>query len=270
MKIDELIYSDSDKKRYRQWCRKRKRYQRSRNRIEIDIIYDCDLKCFNCDRFCRQAPSKEYMTINQIEYFIEESRSNEVKWDKISILGGEPTLHPQVVQIVNLLCNAFPKTTFHFVTNGFNTNRVNEVLPQIPKIVTIINTKKKFINNVFYPVTSAPRDYPEYKDTDFTKGCYLCMSCGMSLNCYGYYPCAVSAAIDRVLGFDMGRKTFPSQCDLMLDELKLFCSYCGLFKDKHRTVQDDDVMSATWRRVIEKYNIKRPVLTRYRQQTKRN
>ena len=43
------------------------------NTIEIEITTDYNLKCFNCDRSCRPALSEEYMTVEQIKLFLEES-----------------------------------------------------------------------------------------------------------------------------------------------------------------------------------------------------
>ena len=39
---------------------------------------------------------------------------------------------------------------------------------------------------------------------DYSNGCAQISLCGMDLNPYGYYACAVTDEIDRVLGFDYG------------------------------------------------------------------
>src|SRR5512136_1024527 len=39
------------------------RYRRSRDRIDIDITWDCNLRCYHCNRSCQQAPTEERMTI---------------------------------------------------------------------------------------------------------------------------------------------------------------------------------------------------------------
>ena len=28
------------------------------NKVQLELTTDCNIKCFNCDRSCRQAPSK--------------------------------------------------------------------------------------------------------------------------------------------------------------------------------------------------------------------
>ena len=78
-------------------------YRRSRKFIEIEITYRCNLRCINCDRSCRQAPTNEQMSVEQIQKFINESVDNNVKWERIRVMGGEPTLHPDIFEILNLL-----------------------------------------------------------------------------------------------------------------------------------------------------------------------
>ncbi len=79
------------------------RYRRSRNRIEIDVTWACNLLCDNCNRSCRQAPTGEHMTVGQIQRFLEQSRERKIRWREIHITGGEPALHPDFGEIVRLV-----------------------------------------------------------------------------------------------------------------------------------------------------------------------
>lgn len=78
-------------------------YKPNLDRIIIDITYDCNLKCIRCNRSCRYAPSDEYITLDQIKKFLDESIKKGKKWKEIWIEGGEPTLHPQIDEIIDLL-----------------------------------------------------------------------------------------------------------------------------------------------------------------------
>lgn len=40
-------------------------YTRSHRLVEIDITYNCNLRCPNCNRSCSQAPTRKQMTIQQ-------------------------------------------------------------------------------------------------------------------------------------------------------------------------------------------------------------
>ncbi len=78
-------------------------YRRSRNRIEIDITYRCNLRCVNCNRSIARAPENLDIQVDKIAKFAEDSLRRSVRWRRIRLLGGEPTLHPQFMQIVELL-----------------------------------------------------------------------------------------------------------------------------------------------------------------------
>src|SRR5690349_14303530 len=55
-------------------------YHRSRNLIELDITYECNLKCFSCNRSCGIAPSSDHLSLEQIRRFISESIAMNVRW----------------------------------------------------------------------------------------------------------------------------------------------------------------------------------------------
>lgn len=137
------------------------RYRRSRKSIEIDITWDCNLYCYNCNRSCRQAPTDDQMTVEQIQQFVDESQQAAIQWERIRVIGGEPTLHPQLFNILDVLL------AYRHHQNKSQPNSRIEVV---------------------------------------TNGCWVASYCGTGLTPYGYYPCAVAGGIDRVMGFNIGRK----------------------------------------------------------------
>ena len=237
-------------------------YKRSIENIEIDITYNCNLKCFNCNRSCRQAPTKQNMSLNQIEKFIKESINRGTKWKKIFLVGGEPCLHPNILEIVKLLLNykkSFSnKTKIYLVTNGL----IKDILEKIPVSINIINSHKQpSVQDNFESFNMAPIDLKEYKNKDFKNGCRILKDCGMGLNIYGYYPCAVAGGIDRIFGFDNARKHLPEKNDQMFDQLNTFCKLCGHFK-KHDLVKEEKI-SITWKKAYSKYRDENDKLTKY-------
>src|SRR5262249_16382666 len=119
-------------------------YNRALRRIEIDITYACNLTCANCDRSCGQAPTGERMTLEQIEFLVKESVTKGFKWERIRLLGGEPTLHPNFFGILDLLISyrdTFShNTVIEITTNGYGP-RVKSVLARVPPGVQINNTQ---------------------------------------------------------------------------------------------------------------------------------
>ena len=232
--------------------------------IHLEVTYDCDLKCNNCNRICGQAPSAEYLTIEQIQKFIEESTDNDVKWKKIIVSGGEPTIHPNILQILDLLIayqmDYSHQTIIELQTNGYGEAARN-VLSRVPKEITIENSTKKSSVQRFHPINLAPIDSFFYKDIDFSIGCDAVTNCGICLTPYGYYPCSIAGAIDRVFGFDLGRKKLPSVDDPMLEMLPQLCKFCGAFRFAFHTTKQ--LTSLSWKIALERYREKKPSLTRY-------
>lgn len=240
-------------------------YKRSRKSIEINITDRCNLRCINCDMSCRQAPGREQMTVEQITKFIKESIDNNIKWGKIRLLGGEPTLHPDILIIFNLLIdykeNHSQECSIQLVTNGFGKT-AGKILSKVPAGIEVENSQKKSNNQFFYPFNLAPVDNRLNRFVDYSNGCRITTYiCGIGLTSHGYYPCMVAGGMDRVFGFDYGRKKMPSSDDSMIDLLGIFCGYCGHFI-RCKTTRDE-IMSPTWKKAYEKYKNRKPILSLY-------
>ncbi|MCP3659249.1 MAG: radical SAM protein [Bacteroidetes bacterium] len=275
----------------------RKRFACSYDRIELVITYACNLACNNCDAMVPQAVSGDRMTVEQIEKFIEESIEKKVHWKHIRVLGGEPTLHKDIFIFLDLLINYknkySPNTRIILVTNGHG-KVVNKRISQVPKEVEIENSNKtSSIQPSFSPINEAPIDIVEHKKKDFSKGCWIPSLCGITLDMHGYYPCSTAASIDRVFGFNMGKKMLPTKLGELERLFPKACSLCGHFVEKandlakedvitkdqvekfekiHKekfaeTVKDNElyeqVTSPTWKKALGRYKLRKPVLNRY-------
>jgi len=242
-------------------------YRPNSHKIEIDITYACNLKCFNCNRSCGLASSGEYMTVSQIKRFLDESRSTGRTWETIRLLGGEPTLHPEFFEILALLRdykdNDSPCTCIEVASNGFGP-RVNNIISQIPPGIIIINTKKSGIQNInFTSFNIAPVDRVEYTAVDYTNACWVADECGIGLTPFGYYPCAIAGGIDRVFGLDLGMKQIPPENEKFSEALETFCSRCGMFKRLAESPIDRPLISGVWKEAYAQYRKKSPSLTRF-------
>jgi hypothetical protein len=263
------------------------KYIRNQELIEIDITYACNLKCFNCNRSCTQAPTEQKMNLEQIYKFVNESIRNKIQWKTIRILGGEPSLHSQLLLILDLLTeyrkDFSHQTMIQLVTNGFG-KEVNHRLSQVSSGITIENSYKiSRIQTQFSPFNLAPIDLAQFKDYDFSGGCWIASVCGIGLTPFGYYPCAIAGGIDRIFGFDKGRKNLPDPDDGMLDLFSMFCRFCGHFLENQRPLSHEkpnyvaehsekdeailktecEILSPTWITAYDNYRQKPPELTTY-------
>jgi hypothetical protein len=223
--------------------------------VEVEIITRCSLACFNCDRSIRQAPSNECMSPEQIEKFVNESI--ELNWGRkrIRLMGGEPTLHPQffeILKIVKRYKNLNPRCNIGISTNGYGS-KVNEVLSRLPEWVNVRNSRKESNIHKFIDYNIAPVDLEEYKDADFTKGCWITEECGLGLSRNGYYPCGAGASVDRVFCFNIGvKKLSLVNHSALKNQLKLLCKYCGHYKKNPERITEAK-MSVSWQKAYEKY-----------------
>jgi hypothetical protein len=259
---------------------KKQRWTPNLQRVEIEITTACNLRCLNCDRSVRQAPSSEAMTVEQIERFVDESLALDWRWERISLLGGEPSLHPDLDAILGVLDryrSVRPKTTFRMFSNGYG-KRVAAVLARVPAWLEVINTAKTREPPLFSPINMAPADSPEYAHADFSKGCLITEWCGLGLTRYGYYPCGAGASIDRIFGFDIGIKSLAEVTEeRMTERLRSLCSLCGHYrafdqKIEYMKIRDKRVLtewtreeriSPTWEQAYARYKERAPLLRLY-------
>jgi hypothetical protein len=207
------------------------------------------------------------MTPQQIEHFVKESVAAGIRWERIRLLGGEPTLHPEFQEILGHLLryrqHFSPTTTIEITTNGYG-QKVRAVLRTVSADIRIDNTQKqRDVQPAFATFNVAPKDLKSYSSSDYRNACRISHQCGIGLTPYGYYPCAVAGGIDRILGSDCGRKDLPKDTDGMYDLLEKFCSQCGHFKRTREPNVVVPLMSPTWQKAYERFRQCRPKLSRY-------
>jgi hypothetical protein len=226
--------------------------------IEIDITYDCNLHCLNCNRSVSQAPERLHLKLEKVRNFVAQSIASGRRWARIRVLGGEPTLHPQFPDIIEELLRYrawHQACVIEVVTNGYGPV-VQSQLDSLPSAVRVENSRKtSAVQPEFAPFNLAPSDDPRYCEAEYTNGCSIMRDCGMGLTPTGYYPCAIAGGIDRVAGRGLGRPGLPGDEDDMRDLLSVFCSLCGRFKDGHYVPKNlrpkllGQPVSASWRRL---------------------
>ncbi len=260
---------------------RRKKYTPNYKFIEIDITFKCNLKCFSCNRSCTQAPSDEIMQFEQIRKFVKDSIKEKYKWERISILGGEPTLHPDFIKIVHYIYNEYilkynNDTILKIVSNGYSQYSRQE-LKKIGKIPNVLINKKSFKSNkevkYFIPFNKINLKKRDDNDRDYSKACWVTSYCGIGLNKYGYYGCSVAGGIDRVIGMDKGIRQLKNIKNELNNHSSIFCKYCGSFYEYDVNKGDyipraeldvlnpKDSMSEIWKDFYRRYNKQRPKLT---------
>lgn len=96
--------------------------------VELNITLECNWKCPCCCRMCDINNSKKStrMNMNDIQNIISSIKKYQDKFDHIKIIGGEPTIHPDFVNICLYIRNNLDIEVL-VATNGSN-NSYNKLL----------------------------------------------------------------------------------------------------------------------------------------------
>ena len=242
-------------------------------KIEIDLTYACNLKCTGCNRSCTQAPTSEEMSFDQIQLFVNDSKALNKRWEVISLLGGEPTLHSQFEEIVLYIINHYikdfsPTTILKIVSNGYSlksreTLKSLTIYPEVYIDWSSIKTSNSI--PYFSDFNDAPIDDMCFINEDFSKGCWVTNYCGISLNSQGYFACSLCGGINRVMKSDKGiPKLSDVNSELLKKQLDEFCRLCGNFKSYQPTKGDimprsakapfQNRISESWLKIYNLYN----------------
>lgn len=237
-------------------------YRRSRSLLELDITYLCNLRCLNCNRSCTQAPEALHMDVGQLRQWVDEWLVQKQRWQRIRVLGGEPTLHPRFDAVIAELerYRAWNgNCLIEVVSNGYGEH-VRSVLAHLPSHIWIENSNKTSrIQPGFGPFNLAPCDDHAYRHADYRNGCAIMDECGMGLTPLGYYPCAVAGGIDRIKRAGLGHASLPRPEDDMTTSVAAACALCGRFRDGHYVPRNlrphllDAQISPTWRTLYEQW-----------------
>jgi hypothetical protein len=242
----------------------------SNNKLGIFITTSCNLKCVNCQAASSQAPADDVMTVEQVQKLVSEAVKLEYFWDRIYLTGGEPTFHPQLLEIIDVIKrykDFNPECQIMLETNGAG-DKVQSVLNKLPDWVTVFSSNKKEDENgqIFFTYNIAPCDTLEYMLFPcFSKGCIMPANCyGLCASMYGYYPCSPCMNVDRVFGFDVGIKKLDQVSEKALrKQMNILCRYCGMFRELTGKTVLTAKISRSWKRAFAKYGERKPKLSRY-------
>lgn len=187
--------------------------------IELDITLRCNAQCPDCDRLCSTFPILDSdMSLDQISLFIRQIKSwtsrNNRPLNKITIMGGEPLVHPNVIEICQKIYELVP---IHIKEVHFRTNGILPIPKEINNVIVSTISSKKNQHQIFF---KSPSDYKiPYKKCDIP------IRCGISLNTFGYFPCAAGGSIIRLFGlYDMVLSDIPDNLNIW--DYGKICRHC--------------------------------------------
>lgn len=233
--------------------------------VEIEINSACDQNCKSCDRFIDWAPAP-HMTVAQVKHFVDESLALDWEWERIHILGGEPTLHPQFREIVEELLRyreAFPGAVLlRVISNGSGKLAEHRAWLESAGVAVSVESKVGGFADWFTDMGVAPVDHvpgPQPACSIFgIKGC------GVGLTRHGYFLCGAGASIARVVGLDIGAQRLEDMTyERALAQAEQVCNLCGHKEGFFRRVGRVEARGPFWTQAVAAYQAQRPALTVY-------
>jgi hypothetical protein len=224
--------------------------------VELEITLRCNARCPQCSRHCNifdYGPSD--MTLDQIHRFIAQVKEHGEPLDILSLMGGEPTIHPDFEKIVLLLFDELyvkgMVRRLRIATNG--RRPIPSSIRERPiGIITSPVSKKDHRCQFIAPVDSGQQ----------VRECPVPHVCGIALNYFGYFPCGAGGAIIRLFRLShLIRHELPRT----VEDFRYFHAVCGLCQasavDPFMLRDHDPTPSLSFRAAIAAYEEEGP---RYR------
>jgi len=234
--------------------------------MKPNITYICDRRCPNCNRATQHCPSSvnENLSANQFsKMLLEDSIKSGKKWARITLTGGEPTMHPEFDKFVEILAEYKKKYdpsciiatyTYHHPKFFYKIEEAKAKYPELD----VKDTQKDKPEIHRWATYMAPVDDPRFGPDHFYLGCHIGGHlCGLGYDQTGFYCCSLGAAIARVFGVQhIAIKDFNDLTrDNLIGQYQTLCSRCGFYNScRARSVKEP--MSPAWVDAVKNFKRK--------------
>jgi hypothetical protein len=164
------------------------------DRVELNITFECNLACVNCNRLCNLVELDKPMTVDQVALYVQRLRESGKKLRRTKVVGGEPTIHPQFMEICEVLSEGTRDGTVGSVTVNTNGTTLDDFRGKLPKGVRFKRSRPNIKEHL--PMMWAPADV----GMESHGYCKMPRKCGFSLDSRGWLPCSPGTAITRLFG----------------------------------------------------------------------
>lgn len=232
---------------------------------EWSVTYQCDLKCTNCSRLGYLPSHVAPMTLGDAREF--ERQCRDINWRPrlIQITGGEPTLHPDVIEFCRIAQELCPgKVNIWSNAYSDNARRVLDIIRKenIANIITDTHKRNGSIEQPIKDTCISPADFGKHREP-CRWHTSRAIHCGVSVDHDGYTVCPNGGVYNAILklGIATHRLADLFNPDFACMQTKALCRHCGMLysdspsnlsPDKHNacTVISGVLMSTTWQHAI--------------------
>ena len=124
--------------------------------LQIPLTFDCNLKCKNCSFGCDKFTKRNafYITTEKFKQYLAEIDRIAINSNipvSLTIIGGEPLLHPNVIEFLNILYDyKIHVSNITFSTNGIKLLSMPDSFFEIIKKLDAIICITKYPININY------------------------------------------------------------------------------------------------------------------------
>lgn len=226
--------------------------------VELEITLRCNLSCPTCNRHCNVYHGYEDtdMTMEQIDRFVSHIKGSHTPWRAVYVLGGEPTLHPEWVDILVKLHDEL-RVPGHIRQLAMTTNGRVDIPPEIRerdiRVSVTRHDQKQHYQTFVAPCDTQQERWP----------CPVLRNCGVSLSAFGYSPCGPGAAIARLCGFQQYFSATLPETPASFGDLEPICRMCQRAVRTPVMLDGNVQWSPTYAAALEKYKTDTPAFGRF-------
>lgn len=127
--------------------------------LEVHIIHVCNLFCNNCSHYMNHS-HQGTLSLEEAEFWFKTWNCR-LKPTKFVLLGGEPTLHPELSEMILLARKMWPSSELHLFTNGYFLKNH----PNLEKVLRDTKTLLKIsIHGDVFNQLGLMKETPEYNE----------------------------------------------------------------------------------------------------------
>lgn len=199
--------------------------------IQIDVTNACHLRCANCTRFVGHHRKPFYMDLETVEKAL---KSLEGFPGGVGLMGGEPTIHPQFVEICELFRKYIKdKSKRGFWTAGYKWDEYKKIICETFSEDKIIYNDHSAEEGVHQPLLLAAEDILEDRELMWRLigSCWVQWRWSASVNHKGAFFCEVAAALDTLFegpgGYPLEKGWWNKNAEQFSDQVKRYCPMCS-------------------------------------------
>lgn len=199
--------------------------------IQIEITYACRIKCANCTRFVGHHRKPWFM---DLETVIKAIESLEGYPGHIGLMGGEPTLHPQFVEICKIYQKMIPdKRRRQLWTSGYKWKDYKSIILETFDEDHIAYNDHSTPDGKHQPLLVAAEDIIQDKALmwELIDNCWVQNRWSASITPKGAFFCEVAAAMDHVFDGPGGYLIEPGWWNKtpleFADQVQRYCPKCS-------------------------------------------